>query len=100
MKLQEVFGKFNILLVIISFKKIYNLFYDKSFDSTKLTKLEARLDKNSPKRKLIPVNDTFHYVEALMGGPHSARNGNISKVDVEQLLRHMNSTRLANMKFE
>ena len=71
-------------LMIINFKqKTDSLLYDKSFDSTKLTKLEARLEMNSPKRKLIPVNDTIRYVEALMGGPHSARNENISKVDVE-----------------
>ena len=60
-------------LIIINFKqKSDNLLYDKSFDSMKLTKLEARLDKNSPKRKLIPVNDTVRYVEALIGGAHSA----------------------------
>lgn len=71
-------------LMIINFKqKTDNLLYDKSFYNSKLTKLEARLDKNSPNRKLIPVNDTVQYVEALIGGPHSARNGNINKVDVE-----------------
>lgn len=75
-------------LMIINFKqKTDNLLNDKSFDSTKLTKLEARLDntnKNSPKRKLIPVNDTLRYVEALIGsGPNTARNGNLSKVEVE-----------------
>ena len=77
-----------------------HLIYDKSFDSTKLIKLEVRLDDNSCKRQLIPVNNNFRYVEALMGGSHSARNGNISKVDVEQLLRHMNSKRVENIKFK
>ena len=58
-------------------KKVDNLLYNKSFDSSKLTKLE------SPKRKLIPVNETLRYMESLMEGPYSARNGAVSKVDVE-----------------
>ena len=56
-------------------KIVDSLLYNKSFDSSKLTKLE------SPKRKLIPVNE--NYMESLMEGPYSARNGAVSKVDVE-----------------
>ena len=58
-------------------QKVDNLLYNKSFDSSKLTKLE------SPKRKLTPVNETLRYMESLMEGPYSARNGAVSKVDVE-----------------
>jgi len=66
-------------LMIINFKqRTDNFLY-----SPKPTKLEARLDKKSRNRKQIPVNDTVQYMEALIGGAHSARNGNKSKVDVE-----------------